>query len=84
MATTKKGNRAQSCSDDSDTEDAAHLTCVCQQVHDPENSHAAHGARLLMLFAIRALRQPPTTGIKKAPCPATTPHDSPTDSPPVG
>ena len=57
-------------------------TCACQQVHYLENSHAAHDARLLIWFAIRVLRQPPTTGITTAPCPATAHHDSPTDSPP--
>ena len=60
-----------------------HLTCACQQVRDPDNSYAAHGARLLISFAMLVLRQPPTTGIKTAPCPATAPHDSPTDGPPV-
>ena len=70
-------------SDDSDTEDAVHWTCACQQVHYPDNSHAAHDTRLLILFAIHVLRQPPTTGIKIVPCPATTPHDSLADSPPV-
>ena len=60
-----------------------HWTCACQQVHYPNNSHAAHDARLLISFAILMLRQLPTKGIKTAPCPATAPHDSPTDSPPV-
>ena len=83
VATPKKGNRAQSGSDDGDTEDAMHWTCACQQVHYPDNSHVAHDARLLISFAICVLRQPPTTGMKTAPCPATAPHNSPTDSPPI-
>ena len=32
-----------------------HLTCACQHVHYPDNSHAAHDARLLISFAIRVL-----------------------------
>ena len=55
VATPKKGNKAQSGSDDSDTEDAVHWTCTCQQMHYLENSHAAHDARLLISFAIRVL-----------------------------
>ena len=81
VATPKKGNQAQSGSDDSDTEDAVHWTCACQQVHYLENSRTAHDARLLIFFAIRVLRQPPTTGTTTTPCPATAHHDSPTDSP---
>ena len=55
VATPKKGNKAQSGSNDSDTEDAVHWMCACQQVHYLENPHAAHDARLLISFAIRVL-----------------------------
>ena len=79
VATPKKGDRAQSGSDDSDTEDAVHWTCACQHVHYPENPHATHDARLRISFVIRVLRQPPTTCIKT--CPTTAPQDSPTDGP---
>ena len=55
--------------------------CASQQVHYPINSHAAHDACLLILFAIRVLRQLPTTSIKIVPCPVIAPHDSPADNP---
>ena len=48
VAPPKKGNQAWSGNDDSDTEDAVHWTCACQQVHYADNSHAAHDAFLLI------------------------------------
>ena len=60
VATPKKGNKAQCGSDDNNTEDAMHWTSACQQVHCLENYHAAQDARLLILFAIHVVRQPPT------------------------
>ena len=81
-ATPKKGDKPQSGSDESDAEDAVHWTCACQQVHYLENSHTAHDARLLISFAIRVLRQRPTTGITTAPCLATAhSHSSTTVEP---
>ena len=60
-----------------------HWAFAFHQVHYLENSHAAHDARLLISFAIRVWRKPPTTGITIAPCPATAHHKSPTESHPV-
>ena len=61
VATPKKVNLAPSDSNDSDTEHALHWTFACQLAHYPDNSHSAHDARLLISFAIRVLRRPPTT-----------------------
>ena len=82
-ATPKKGKWAQFGSDESDTEDVVHLTRACQRVHYPKNSPVARDARLLISFVISVLRQPPTTGFKRVPYPATTSHDSPADGPHV-
>ena len=60
-----------------------HWTCAYQQAHCPNNPRAAHDARLLISFAIRVWRQLPATRLKTVPHPATTPHNSPANSPPV-